>query len=152
MAPIVGVAGAIFLGILEYMFPLRVTDLLATFVELVSAYLIVCLVGNQMSILLPSAVRQGSMRSSETRVVRALARFFAMLVMLASFAPLLLPIGIDYFIRQFPWGEWIPSYLLLSLLLASVIFFVYRAVLDYQGGLLGRRELQILEAVTTRED
>jgi hypothetical protein len=152
LAPIVAAAGVIFIGILEFMFPLRPTDLLATLVELLTAYLIVCLVGNQMSILLPSAVRQGSMRSSETKVVRVLARFLAMLGMLVAFVPLTLPIGIDYLAQQFPWGEWIPTYLILSLLLALVTLFVYRIVLDYQGGLLQQRELRILEAVTTKDD
>jgi hypothetical protein len=38
------------------------------------------------------------------------------------------------------------------MLLALVVLFVYRAVLDYQGGLLQRRELRVLEAVTTKDD
>jgi ABC-2 type transport system permease protein len=152
LAPIVAGAGAIFLGILELVLPLRPTDLLATLVELLTAYLIVCLVGNQMSILLPSAVRQGSMRSSETRVVRVLARFLAMLGMLVAFVPLVIPIGVGYLVEQFSWGEWIPTYLILSLLVALTTLFVYRVVLDYQGGLLQRRELRILEAVTTKDD
>jgi ABC-2 type transport system permease protein len=152
LAPIVAVACFIFLGILEFMFPLRLTDLLATFVELVTAYLIVCLVGNQMSILLPSAIRQGSMRSSETKVVRVLARFLAMLGMLVAFVPLVIPLGVGYLVEQFAWGEWIPTYLILSLLVALITLFVYRAVLDYQGGLLQQRELRILEAVTTKDD
>ena len=32
------------------------------------------------------------------------------------------------------------------------MLFVYRMVLTYQGDLLQRRELQILQAVTTKED
>jgi len=152
LAPIVAGAGLLFIGILEFMFPLRPTDLLATLVELLTAYLIICLVGNQMSILLPSAVRQGSMRSSDTKVLRALARFVAMLGLVVSFVPLALPIGVDYLVSQLPGGEWIPTYLILSLLLALVALFVYRIVLDYQGGLLQKRELQILEAVTTKDD
>jgi hypothetical protein len=139
------------------MFPLPPTDLLATVFEMLSAYLIVCLVGNQMSIVLPSAVRAGSMRSSDTKTLRVLARFLAMLGLLVAFLPLALPIGIDYLMRQlllaqFAWGEWIPIYLILAMLLALVVLFVYRAVLDYQGGLLQRRELRVLEAVTTKDD
>jgi len=152
LAPIVAAAGALFLGLLEFVLPLRPTDLLATLVELLTAYLIVCLVGNQMSILLPSAVRQGSMRSSETKVVRVLARFLAMLGMLVAFVPLVIPIGVGYLVEQFSWGEWIPTYLILSLLVALTTLFVYRVVLDYQGALLQRRELRILEAVTTKDD
>jgi len=152
LAPIVAGAGALFLGILEFVLPLRPTDLLATLVEMLTAYLIVCLVGNQMSILLPSAIRQGSMRSSETKVVRVLARFLAMLGMLVAFVPLVIPIGVGYLVEQFSWGEWIPTYLILSLLVALTTLFVYRIVLDYQGGLLQRRELRILEAVTTKDD
>ncbi|HEV8002386.1 MAG TPA: hypothetical protein VGP63_21025 [Planctomycetaceae bacterium] len=157
MAPIVAGASLIFLGILEFMFPLRPTELLATLVEMVSAFLIVCLVGNQMSILLPSAIRQGSMRSSDTKVLRVLLRFIAMLGLLVAFAPLALPLGVDYLLRmfflgQYAWGEWIPVYLILSLLVALATLLVYRTVLDYQGGLLQRRELRILEAVTTKDD
>jgi ABC-2 type transport system permease protein len=157
MAPIVGVAGLVFLGILEFMFPLRLSEFLATLVEMVSAFLIVCLVGNQMSILLPSAIRQGSMRSSDTKVLRVLLRFVAMLGLLVAFVPLAVPLGLDYLARQFlfeqfGWLDWVPIYLILSLLVAVVILLVYRTVLDYQGELLQRRELRILEAVTTRDD
>jgi ABC-2 type transport system permease protein len=157
LAPIVLGAGLIFLGILEFMLPLRPTELLATFVELLCAFLIVCLVGNQMSILLPSAVRQGSMRNSDTKVLRVLARFVAMLGLMVAFVPLAIPPGLDYlaqtfFLHQYAWGKWIPVYLILSLLLALVTLLVYREVLDYQGGLLQRRELRILEAVTTKDD
>jgi ABC-2 type transport system permease protein len=153
LAPIVAIAGAIFLGIMEFLFPLRPTDFLATFVELLTAYLIGCLVGNQISILLPAAVKQGSMRSSsDTKILRVLARLAAMLGQLVAFVPLVLPLGIDYLVQQFPWGEWIPAYLIFSLLVALVTLFVYRIVLDYQGGLLQRRELLILEAVTTKDD
>jgi hypothetical protein len=157
LAPIVIGAGVIFLGILEFMFPLRPTELLATLIELLSAFLIVSLVGNQMSILLPSAVRQGSMRSSDTKVLRVLARFVAMLGLMVAFVPLAIPPGLDYlaqtfFLHQYAWGQWIPVYLILSLLLALVTLLVYRAVLDYQGGLLQRRELRVLEAVTTKDD
>ena len=157
MAPIVGVAGLVFLGILEFMFPLRLSEFLATLVEMVSAFLIVCLVGNQMSILLPSAIRQGSMRSSDTKVLRVLLRFVALLGLLVAFVPLAVPLGLDYLARQFlfeqfGWLDWVPIYLILSLLVAVVILLVYRTVLDYQGELLQRRELRILEAVTTRDD
>jgi ABC-2 type transport system permease protein len=157
LAPIVLGAALIFLGILEFMFPLRPTELLATLVELLSAFLIVCLVGNQMSILLPSAVRQGSMRNSDTKVLRVLARFVAMLGLMVAFVPLAIPPGLDYlaqtfFLQQYAWGKWIPVYLILSLLLALVTLLVYRTVLDYQGGLLQRRELRVLEAVTTKDD
>jgi hypothetical protein len=37
-------------------------------------------------------------------------------------------------------------------LVALITLFVYRMVLDYQGGLLQQRELRILEAVTTKDD
>ena len=157
MVPIVAGAGIVFLGILEFMFPLRLSEFLATLVEMVSAFLIVCLVGNQMSILLPSAIRQGSMRSSDTKVLRVLLQLVAMLGLVVAFVPLALPLGVDYLLqtfllRQYAWGEWIPVYLILSLLVAVVILLVYRTVLNYQGGLLQRRELQILQAVTTKDD
>ncbi len=153
LAPIVAAAGALFLGVLEYMMPLHPLDFLATCVELLSAFLIVSMVGNQMSIILPSTVRQGSMRSSsDTKVLRVLARFAAMLGQLVAFVPLALPIGVDYLIHQFSWGQSIPAYLIVALVMALVLLFVYRTVLEYQGALLQRRELQILEAVTAKED
>jgi hypothetical protein len=153
LAPIVLVAGAIFLGALEFFFPLRVTDFLATLVELLSAYLIVCLVGNQMSILLPSAVRQGSMRSSsDTKTLRVLAKLGAMLGQLVCFVPLAIPIGVSYLVEMLPWGRWVPAYLIGALAVSVATMFVYRSLLEYQGGLLHRRELRILDAVTAKED
>ena len=121
--------------------------------ELLSAYLIVCLVGNQMSILLP--VNCAARFDAALRTPRCSACWpasLAMLGQLVAFVPLVIPIGVDYLIHQFSWGQWIPAYLIISLLMALVLLFVYRNVLEYQGGLLQRRELRILEAVTAKED
>ena len=101
LAPFVLGSGVIFLGLLEFLFPLGPMDLLATVIELVTAYLIVCLSGNQMSILLPAAARSGSMRASSTRPLHIVARLFAMLGMMVAFVPLTIPLGIDYVVQQF---------------------------------------------------
>ncbi|MFV1966119.1 MAG: hypothetical protein ACC628_11890, partial [Pirellulaceae bacterium] len=56
LAPIVLSIGAIVLAVLHIVAPLPITHLVAAFVQLVAAFLVVCMVGNLMSVFLPTAV------------------------------------------------------------------------------------------------
>jgi len=64
--------------------------------------------------------------------------------------PTLLPLGVEAASEQFGWTKGVPIFLLLALLECAVICGLYKLLLDWQGGLLQRREQQILETVTNK--
>jgi hypothetical protein len=50
------------------------------------------------------------------------------------------------------WFEWFPAYLVLGAIQVVVIVLVYRRALDWQAGLLHRRERTILDIVAVRSE
>ncbi len=152
LAPLALGIGAFALVVLQFLYPLSVTHFLASLVQLVSAYLIVCLVGNHTSIVLPTAVRAGSLRASTSTMAGSLLRILAVLGLTAAFVPLFIPLGIDLLLHSFNLGRMIPVYLILAALELSVLVMLYRLLLESQGLLLQAREQKILEAVATKND
>ena len=50
------------------------------------------------------------------------------------------------------WFTWFPAYVVLGALQAVLIGLLYRRGLDWQGGLLQRREQRILEIVGSKAE
>ncbi len=152
LAPVVLGLGCVTLLALQVVYPLGVSHFLATVIQMLSAYLMLSIVGNHCSILLPTAVRAGSMRASSTTAVTSLLRIVASMVLMTAISLLLIPFGIEVLLRQLNVGGAFPYYLLLAAALFVVVAFIYRGILGYQGALLQAREKKILEAVTTKSD
>jgi ABC-2 type transport system permease protein len=152
LAPLTLGSGALGLVILEFLYPLSISYFLASLVQLVSAYLVVCLIGNYTSILLPSAVRAGSFRSSTNTFSGSLLRVLAVFVLMSALGPLFLPMGIDVLLHSLQFAEFVPIYLILALLELALIGVLYALLLDSQGSLLQSREQKILQAVTSKND
>jgi ABC-2 type transport system permease protein len=152
LSPLALGIGTFALVALQFLYPLSVTHFLASMVQLVSAYLVLCLVGNYTSIVLPTAVRAGSLRASTSTLSGSLLHFLAVLGLTAALAPLFIPLGLDLLLHAFNLGRMIPVYLILAALELTVLVMVYRLLLESQGSLLQAREQKILEAVTTKND
>ena len=138
--------------ILEFLYPLSIAHFLASLVQLVSAYLMVCLIGNYTSILLPSAVRAGSFRSSTKTFSGSLLRVVAIFVLMAALGPLFLPLGIEFLLHSLQFAQFVPIYLILALLELALVAGLYVLLLESQGLLLQSREQKILQAVTSKND
>jgi hypothetical protein len=119
---------------------------------LVSAFLIVCMIGNYTSILLPNAVRAGALRASTTTLSGTFLRLLAVFCLMLSFIPLFIPLGVELLLHNLELGRPFPIYLILALLELAVLILLYRLLLESQGTLLQSREQRILEAVTTKND
>ena len=152
LAPLTLGSGAFALAILEFLYPLSIAHFLASLVQLVSAYLMVCLIGNYTSILLPSAVRAGSFRSSTKTFSGSLLRVVAIFVLMTALGPLFLPLGIEFLLHSLQFAQFVPIYLILALLELALIAVLYVLLLESQGLLLQSREQKILQAVTSKND
>jgi ABC-2 type transport system permease protein len=152
LAPLCLGIGAFALVILECLYPLAVTHFIASLAQLVSAFLIVCMIGNYTSILLPNAVRAGALRASTTTLSGTFLRLLAVFCLMLSFIPLFIPLGVELLLHNLELGRPFPIYLILALLELGVLILLYRLLLESQGILLQSREQRILEAVTTKND
>jgi hypothetical protein len=62
----------------------------------------------------------------------------------------MIPLGLEYAVHWAGWYTGFPVYLLLSILEAIGVGFLYCWIVDREGELLQSRELKILEIVTAR--
>ena len=72
LAPIALGTGAIALVVLQFVYTLRVTHFLASLIQLVSVFIIFCMVGNMTSIFVPMAMSTGSLKPANPRLLTVL--------------------------------------------------------------------------------
>jgi hypothetical protein len=132
--------------------PLRLDHFLATLAQMVSMYLLFCLLANCLSILAPMAIAAGTMKPANARVVPILLQFAFLLLLPMVLAPTLLPLGVEVLLESLGWMSGWPICLALSLAECAVVVLVYLAILRGQGAWLQAREQAILDVVTTKAE
>jgi hypothetical protein len=131
--------------------PLRIEHFLSMFPQLVSMFVLFCLVMNLLSIYTPMHIAAGSLKPSNLKIVPALLQLAMVFVLIPlSQAPALLPLGIEFLLEWMGWTAGLPVCLILSLVECAVVILLYRIILDWEGGLFQAREQRILETVTNR--
>jgi ABC-2 type transport system permease protein len=113
-----------------------------------SAFLMFCLVGNLLSILVPYRLAAGTLQAKKPKPVVFLAVFALMLLMPVMAIPLSVPALLALLCSFFDWAPWLPVNLVASLALLAMTALIYRLLLPMQGRLLVRREQKILQEVT----
>jgi ABC-2 type transport system permease protein len=149
--PAVFAMALIQISVVQAVLPMRLDHLLALFPQLVSMYLLMCILTNVLSIYAPMPIAAGSMKPANPKLASI---FLQMAVMACAFpliqAPTLLPWGAEALLHSLEWGVGVPVYLILSMALCAAVVLVYRLALKSQGELLQTREQQILEVLTNR--
>ena len=135
--------------VVNWFVTMRPDHLLAVILQAVPLYLILCIYGNQLSILLPMVVRNNGMPASGQNV-NILVRELTGLLMIVVLTVTFIPLGIEYIMSLLDWHTWFPAYLFFMIVETGLVIWLYSAVLDSQAELLYQREQRILEVVTTR--
>lgn len=148
LAPIAMCIGMIALLALQILVGLDIEHFLGAVLQLVSAYLILSLIGNQISILGPMRLKEVGMKASGAKLRIVLLQMLSIFLIPISLAPLLLPWGMEYLLRNQSYVAWLPIYLLLQALELLALLGIFRWTLKQQGELLQEREQQILETLT----
>ncbi len=139
-------------GVVQCLFPMRVDLFLATLPQFAIMYLLVCAMGNFLSIYTPIAVASGSMKPANADFLTGLLQLLMICAFPLVLSPALLPWGIEYLMRDAGFPAPVPVCLLLTLLELPAIAWLYLRVLDFQGRLLQAREQKILEVVAARSE
>ncbi len=151
-APLALGLAAVMALVLECIFPMRVEHLLAIVPQMISMYLLVCLMANCLSILAPLHIAAGSLRPANPKLVPMLMQMVFVMLLPFVLAPTVAPLWIQYaHERLLSFKGW-PTCLILSALECGLIVLLYRTVLNWQGRFLHSREQRILEIVASKAE
>jgi hypothetical protein len=144
---------AIAIGVILLIFVMVVMDIsfvtiIAAFLQLLAAFLILSMVGNMISIFVPYRIAPGSLKptksSTKTTVLMLISRLFFPVVV----APIFFPPAIGLLFSKFSLLPAAPVNLVFSAALLALLALFYRLSLGPLGELLQRREKEILDVVT----
>jgi len=135
---------------LQIMRPMRVDHYIAILLQMIPMYLIFCLVGNFLSMIAPMPMAMGSLKPVKPKAIVILIQMAFVFVFPIAMAPTLIPLGIEFLLSWFKVWAWFPAYLLFTIVEVALVVWLYGEVLERQGRMLERRELRILEVVTTK--
>jgi len=133
---------------LEFFIPVDVPHFLGACLQVVSAYLLFCMIGNMISILGPMRLKENALKAEGAGVKTILWQMLSLVLIPIAVSPLLIPFGVELLLRmqERDPGSWL--YLALHALGLLAIAFLYRWVVGRQGDLLQEREQRILEVLT----
>lgn len=147
-APIgIGIGLVALIG-LQFFLPTDSAHFIGATFQVVSAYMLLCMVGNMTSILAPMRLKEHGLKAANARWKAFLLQVLSLLLVPAALSPLLIPAGLDFFLPEQGWARAIPVYPVLHALGLIGIYLFYRWVLRRQGELLQSREQHILDVLT----
>ena len=138
--------------LVQICYPMRVDHFLAAVPQMISMYLVLCIMGNWLSMLAPMPIASGSLKPSNPKLVPILIQLVFLLLLAIAMLPMLLPVGIELLLDYLEIVQGMPVCLVLALLECVAVVFIYRVCLTAQGSLLQSREQQILQIVTTKAE
>jgi ABC-2 type transport system permease protein len=143
---------AFVIGASQWLNPMRPDHFVAVLLQLIPIYLLFCLAGNLLSILSPITLKPGSGHPAPHQGARVFLQLVFILIVPVIIGLTLIPLGIEALFVAMKWTAGFPVFLLLGMVQAAMVCWLYRVVLARQGSLLGRREKKILEIVSAKGD
>jgi ABC-2 type transport system permease protein len=140
------------IGVSQWINPMRPDHLAAALLQTIPMYLLFCMTGNLLSILSPITLKPGSGQPASHQGIRVLCQIAFMLVVPVFIGFALIPLGVEALFAFMKWVAWFPAFLVLSMVQVAVVLCLYRVALNWQGGLLQRREKKILEIVSLKAE
>jgi ABC-2 type transport system permease protein len=147
-APFAALIALVLLMAVKFIARLPWEPVLAGLLQAGCAFVMFCLLGNMLSILVPYRLATGTLQAKKPKPVVFLAVFATMLILPIVALPLVVPPALELLCSTFNWAPWAPVNLVATLCLLAVVAVLYRLLLPMQGRLLERREQRILQEVT----
>ncbi len=148
LVPIAIPIGIIGLTILQFFAGLSLEHFLGALLQMVSAFLIMCLIGNQISILAPLRLKELGMQAANAKFRVVVLQILSLLLVPLSLSPLLLPWAAEWWLQQKEFLPWLPTYFALQAVLLFAIYTLYRVLIRAQGRLFASRERAMLKSLT----
>jgi ABC-2 type transport system permease protein len=151
-APLVLGFGFFAVLLIGIVYPMRIDHYPAAIAQLLSMFLVFCMLANVLSIFAPIAMAAGSVQPQNVKMVPVLLQFVFLMFFPVALVPVLLPIGVEVLVEEVGEVRGLPVSLVLSLMILTIVMLVYRRVLTWQGEWLETREQKILEVVTSKAE
>ena len=152
VAPLLLGLGLIGFIVLGTVYPLRVDHYPAALAQMLSTYLILCMLSNVLAILTPIPLAPGSLQPAKIKAGPVLMQMLVMMLLPVFLLPVLAPYGLEVLLDELDVVKGVPISLAGSLLMLGLALLMYRWVLRWQGDWLMAREQKILEVVTSRAE
>ena len=121
---------------------------LAAGLQLVTAFLLLSMAGNLLSVLVPYRIAPGSLKPTKASAMTTVLIIFSHLLFPTVMVPIFLPPAVGLLLSKLGWLPAAPANLLLSAVMLLPLLIFYRLSLAPLGELLQRREKKILDVVT----
>ena len=142
-----GIGGTLILVITIFL-RLPIFNFIAAILQLITAFLIMSMLGNLVSILVPYRIAPGSMKPTKMPTLIILIMMVVSISFPIAMTPIFIPPTIGFLLSKFtPISSGLIN-LFFSIIVILVIAFFYRLSLEPLGNLLQKREKKILEIVT----
>ena len=146
--PIVVGTGSILLVLARWAVGIPWLVVLAASLQLGSAFFLLSMVGNLMSVLVPYRIAPGSLKPTKVPAVTTLCIVLSHMLFPTAVAPIFLPALSGLLCAQARWLPAAPVNVVLSAAMLVLLAFLYRLTLPGLGRLLQRRETKVLDVVT----
>jgi ABC-2 type transport system permease protein len=146
--PVAAGIGAIFLLIVKIAMGISFVIVIAAGLQLLAAFLLLSMVGNLISVLVPYRVAPGSLKPTKSSTKTSILIFVSRMFFPMFMAPIFFPPAMGLLLAGVGWLPVAPVNLFFSAVLFVLLAFFYLLSLGPLGELLQRREKQILEVVT----
>ncbi|MFO0843307.1 MAG: hypothetical protein U0797_13070 [Gemmataceae bacterium] len=143
--------GAVALVGVQVVYPMRLDHLAAAALQVLSMYVIYCMMTNWLSIFAPIPIAPGSFKPSGIRLVPVLLNLVGFLLLPPLFLPVVLPVGLEYLATEAGGLRGWPISLALSAVTLVLAVPVYLVMVGVQGRVLQDREQAILKVVSSKE-
>jgi len=146
--PVAAGIGAIFLLLVKIIMGISFVIVIAAGLQLLAAFLLLSMVGNLISVLVPYRVAAGSLKPTKSSTKTGFLIFFSRMFFPLIMSPIFIPPAIGLLFSRVGWLPAAPVNLLFSAVLLAILAFFYCLSLGPLGELLQRREKEILQVVT----
>jgi hypothetical protein len=151
LAPLILTLGFIVITGAGFIIHLRWDQFLAAYIQIITMYLLFCLLGNACSIYAPFMISAGSLKGMRPKLTLVLAQFGCVMISPCVVGlPATLPSLIELALSENGMMQGLPISLGISALIFAASLWCYGRILNWEGELLAGREQKILEAVTKR--
>lgn len=133
---------------LQFFVPADFPHFVGACLQLLSAYMLLCLVGNMISILGPMRLKENTLKAANAKFKTILIQVLSIFLIPITLSPLLIPSAAEFVLRKQDWAQMVPLYPLLHAVGLMGIYLFYRWMLREQGAFLQKREQHILDLLT----
>jgi hypothetical protein len=148
LLPVVACIAVVMLLFVAFVAGIGPVVILATSLQLLTAFLLLSMAGNLVSVLVPYRVTPGSMKPTKLPALTMLLMFVAHMLFPIAMLPTFLPPGLGLLAAKLGWASATTVNLVLSAVLLAFFALFYRLSLPSLGNLLQQREKAILQVVT----